>query len=470
MKVVAMRNGVDAIQSILGTESFPKFERQIVDEHVLTAEKKIIETLQRLLRDERFCHLLKVYAQTVACRFIGFRKIRVRLSSGRRYEVISPVFLRAKPKDRRRRRYRKDVMRHLGLEYLGFHSKCSPQLIHRSVQLAALCPSFETASMVLGDLGIKMDHRLLRDLTYRVVDMTMANRCDNVVDELWQQGGLRLLICIDGGRLRHRRRRQGRKKKGAKRHGYSTDWMAPWLLTITCVDEKGKIRRNIPPIYDGTVRDIDGAFELLNAYLKRLNIKEAAAVTFCADGGNGIWERIDPLATSLDLSQAKVHRVLDYTHAKQNLVEIVDLIHQGCGIWDYQYDHLMAQMKKLLWQGRIKDIERIICQRLHRKRQKRKALAKLNGYFGDHEKFQYQKYQSIGIPIGSGAVESAIRRVINLRIKGPGQFWILENAEKMIFLRSQALTGRWHSALERSLNRRRNQFYNNNLENEKIAA
>jgi hypothetical protein len=465
-----MTQRTDVVRSILGTDNFAEFERTILEQHIIAAEEQIVAKVQKLLQSDEFMALMRCLAQRVACHFAGWRKVKIRLSSGRRYEVISPVFLRAKPKDRRRRRYRKDVMRHFGLEYLGFHSKCSPQLIHRSVQLAALCPSFETASMVLGDLGIKMNHRLLRDLTYRVVDMTMTNRCDNVVDELWQQGGLRLLICIDGGRLRHRRRRQGRKKKGAKRHGYSTDWMAPWLLTISCVDEKGKIRRDIPPIYDGTVRDIDGAFELLTAYLKRINIKEAAAVTFCADGGNGIWERIDPLAKSLDLSQAKVHRVLDYTHAKQNLVEIVDLIHQACGIWDYQYDPVMAQMKKLLWQGRIKDIERIICTRLHRKRQKRKALKKLNDYFGDHEKFQYQKYQSIGIPIGSGTVESAIRRVINLRIKGPGIFWILENAEKMIFLRSQALTGRWHSVLERSLNRRRNHFYNNNLRTEKMAA
>ncbi len=130
----------------------------------------------------------------------------------------------------------------------------------------------------------------------------------------------------------------------------------------------------------------------------------------------------------------------------------------------------MTQVKELLWQGRIKDIELLICERLHRKRQKRKALKKLNDYFGDHEKFQYQKYQSMGIPIGSGTIESAIRRVINLRIKAPGQFWLLENAEKIIFLRSQVLTGRWYSVRDKTLNRRRNEFYDSNLKHEKIAA
>ncbi len=163
--------------------------------------------------------------------------------------------------------------------------------------------------MILDDLGIKMDHRLLRHVCDEVVDMAMENRCDNVIDNSWQAPGLRLLICIYGGRFRHRQSRRGRKKKAAKRHDDSTDWVAPWLLTITYVDENGRIRRDIPPIYDGTVMDINGAFELLTAYLKQINIKEAEAVTFCTDGGNGIWERINPLAKSLDLSEIRVHRV-----------------------------------------------------------------------------------------------------------------------------------------------------------------
>ena len=463
-----MTSPIDEIRSILQTDDFAEFERKTLEEHIITAEEKIISKIQKVLRNVVFMKLLRGVGQCVACRFIGWRKIKIRLSSGRRYEVLSPVFLRAKPKDRRRRRYRKDVTRHLGLEYLGFHCKCSPELLHRSVQLAALCPSFETASMVLDDLGIKMNQRLLRHVCYEVVDMTMEDRYDNVIDKSWEQPGLRLLVCIDGGRLRHRQTRRGRRKKAAKRCGYSTDWMEPRLFSISCVDEKGKIDRKHRPIYDGTVENMDRVFELLSKYLERINVEDAASITFCADGGNGIWERIDPLAKSLNSST--VHRVLDYTHAKQNLAPIIDLIHQGRGIWDYEYEQVTTQVKELLWQGRIKEIQLLICERLHRKRQKRKALKKLNDYFGDHEKFQYQKYQSMGIPIGSGTIESAIRRVINLRIKAPGQFWLLENAEKMIFLRSQVLTGRWHSVLDKTLSRRRNDFYEMHLKHIKMAA
>jgi hypothetical protein len=55
----------------------------------------------------------------------------------------------------------------------------------------------------------------------------------------------------------------------------------------------------------------------------------------------------------------------------------------------------------------------------------------------------YAEYRRRGLPIGSGAVESAIRRVINLRVKGPGLLWYQHNAEAMILMRAAALTGRW---------------------------
>jgi hypothetical protein len=49
----------------------------------------------------------------------------------------------------------------------------------------------------------------------------------------------------------------------------------------------------------------------------------------------------------------------------------------------------------------------------------------------------------------SGAIESAIRRVINLRIKAPGTFWKRDNVERMIFLRCQVIVGRWQTAWRR---------------------
>jgi hypothetical protein len=55
----------------------------------------------------------------------------------------------------------------------------------------------------------------------------------------------------------------------------------------------------------------------------------------------------------------------------------------------------------------------------------------------------YAKFRRRHLPLGSGAIESAIRRVINLRMKGNSIFWEEENAEGMLLLRSLVLSRRW---------------------------
>ena len=47
------------------------------------------------------------------------------------------------------------------------------------------------------------------------------------------------------------------------------------------------------------------------------------------------------------------------------------------------------------------------------------------------------------LPLGSGAVESAVLLVVNLRLKGSSVLWTEEHAEGILHLRSHAKSGRW---------------------------
>jgi hypothetical protein len=64
---------------------------------------------------------------------------------------------------------------------------------------------------------------------------------------------------------------------------------------------------------------------------------------------------------------------------------------------------------------------------------------------------RYAAFRAANIPMGSGAVESCVRRMVNLRMKGNGIFWRLENAERLLFLRSQMLSGRWDAFIDNIL-------------------
>ncbi len=75
-------------------------------------------------------------------------------------------------------------------------------------------------------------------------------------------------------------------------------------------------------------------------------------------------------------------------------------------------------------------------------------------YFEERkDRMRYRAFRRRGIPLGSGAVESAIRRVINLRLKGPSIFWRKQNAERVLHMRSYLKAGRWDELMRRVLHR-----------------
>ena len=61
---------------------------------------------------------------------------------------------------------------------------------------------------------------------------------------------------------------------------------------------------------------------------------------------------------------------------------------------------------------------------------------------------RYDVFRSWRLPMGSGAIESTIRRVINLRLKGNSMYWTEENAEAVFQLRAAVVSGRWDEIFE----------------------
>lgn len=461
----------DAIITVLGTDSFADYERSVYEKHQQKAEQEIADMLNLLLSSMPFLQILKQWAAKTACRFHGFRDINIRLKSGQKWNIRSPVFLKAKPKGKRGRspKRQKGALRHLGLELIGIIKQVSPALVEVCLSMAVLCPSFEVAANALRGLGIRMNQHLLQNLTGRFASLAMKVRFACHAEEVWRKPGIKILICVDGGRFRERRGKRGQRKKNQKRQGFYPDWVEPRLLTINQFDENGKKIKSISPIIDGSCGSMDEFFELLKQHLLQLDIEDASEIIFCADGGNGIWPRVNNLINELKLHNAKC--ILDYTHAKQNLGIIAELISETLKLSDKEIGKLSKQVRELLWNGNVNGIADIVRQRLSAKTKPLKsALKKLGKYFGNHSMFQYKMFKENGLPTGSGTVESAIRRVINLRVKGAGMFWKRKNAEKMIFLRSLVLTGKLKTACYKALGVVKDMFTKNVLDDLCLAA
>ncbi len=306
----------------------------------------------------------------------------------------------------------------------------------KAVAFSVVCPSFELASKLLEEQGLSFDAKQLSRLSEHLSDKFLQKRVTSTMKDGETLAGKRVLITADGGRSRQRKKKRGRKAKSQKRNGYYSNWIEPKLLVILVLDENGEVERKIAPHVDGTI-EIDDFIQLLEDYLKALQIEQAREVFVCGDGAPWIWKRIPALLLNLGVLGEDIHEILDYTHAKQNLNELYEMMPKKA-----KPCISIKQWKDWLWKGEIGKIRESILAVC--KNGGKKALNKFTNYFEKNQhRMTYENFQNLKYPCGSGVVESAIRRVINLRIKSCGSFWKREKLVAMIYLRAQLLYGRW---------------------------
>jgi len=72
----------------------------------------------------------------------------------------------------------------------------------------------------------------------------------------------------------------------------------------------------------------------------------------------------------------------------------------------------------------------------------------LNYLSSNRERMDYARYLQMGLRIGSGAVESACKRIVSLRLKGPGMHWLEKTAQTIARLRCLFYSGEWGNLTE----------------------
>ena len=404
----------------------------------------IAVALNRILSSQSFLEQLKVVGSALGMRYKEYRTLRVRLQNGREITLQTPYFIKAEAKRGRKKKGPNGRGRHLGLQVMGIVGQATPGCISMVAQLGLLCPSLAVAEAVLREQGFLIDVKTIRRYCRELGETGMAWRGQVSLNGQEKLTGKTLVIGIDGGRVRIRRPKCGRRKAEQKRQGFHPDWKEPKLFTIYLLDEKGEVVQDFAPIQDATMGDHQQLSALLEQYLSALPLPEVARLVFCGDGASWIWSGVSALCERLQLNPAHVYQVLDYTHAKQQLALLLDAVAKG----KRQQEHLDKKWLALLWQGKIDDLATEI-KRVCTGARLRTALKKWRSYFAENQsRMNYQAFHAAGIPCGSGCVESAIRRVINLRLKAPGTFWTLQMAEVFLFLRSQLLSGRWAIMLQ----------------------
>jgi hypothetical protein len=171
-----------------------------------------------------------------------------------------------------------------------------------------------------------------------------------------------------------------------------------------------------------------------------MNITPKDKVLFVADGALWIWDRVEDLKKALSLSNEQVYELLDFYHAVEHLSKLADLKRK----WSTQERKRWVNKQR----GRLKDghIDEVInAVKYACVGSKGKEIERERDYFiKNRSRMEYRKMSRLQFPMGSGAMESTIRRVVNLRLKSPGIFWSEESANEMILLRSYYKAKRWN--------------------------
>lgn len=328
------------------------------------------------------------------------------------------------------------------LDQLGITDRCSPAL--RLLVARSVCEanSVSSARDLLQSGGVDIDHKAALRLTYAVCDTALRARQQAM--RAMKEGaavgpfvGRRVVAAVDGGRVNTRKRVAGRPKTGGRKR-FETEWREPKVLTIYVVGPDGRRDRSVPSVIDGTLGDADAVFELLAYHLLRLGAKQAAELVLIGDGAPWIWNRAEALRGRLGLAAGAFRQIIDYFHVIERLGEMSKT--QACWSEQAQRDWLKTQ-KARVKAGKIEEVEAVV--RVIAKRLPEAMKADVDYWSRNRERMRYATLREQGIPIGSGAVESAVRRVINLRMKGASVFWTEEHAEGVLHLRAYAKSGRW---------------------------
>lgn len=324
------------------------------------------------------------------------------------------------------------------LVLLGISDGYTPGVRRRMAQASALLGSFDEAAEMLAGEGIRVSVNRLRKITAGVGRMLSRLTTQGKLKAAGNAAGRRIVVTCDGGRVRLRERGRGKTKKGRQR--FAARWREPRLFMIYAVDENGRLAKDFVPIIDGTLGSCDSLFAMILACLQGISIGSAERVLFVADGASWIWRRVPGLLKALELPDEKVQELIDFWHAVEYLGKIAD----SKKLTGTEKKRWLTTQRKRLLRGEIGSVVEELRSLLGTRRTKdqRTWLNYFVKHGLTHRRMDYSLSGNHQMPIGSGAIESAVRRVINQRVKSNAVYWLRENAETMIRLRAWLKAGR----------------------------
>jgi hypothetical protein len=179
----------------------------------------------------------------------------------------------------------------------------------------------------------------------------------------------------------------------------------------------------------------DDIFRHLYAQLRELQWLDTAhtVVVIVGDGAEWIWNR-----TAMFVNRCEI---LDFWHAVEYAWDFARLAY---GESSRQAERWVHRIAEDLRAGKVEEV----LARLQRMRpatpELREKLEGLIRYYTNHAtRMHYDEYLRLGYGIGSGAVESAHKQVLQARLRQAGMRWSEAGARRLLALRLLMLNDNW---------------------------
>ncbi len=155
-----------------------------------------------------------------------------------------------------------------------------------------------------------------------------------------------------------------------------------------------------------------------------------STVAWVSDGGRGFWRLYRECFSQTCIG------ILDFYHAAQNLWKAAAAALDGCTTKARQWFKLVRH------QLRHGESEQVIAQLAYAVEFRQfpesvvKTLTNVHDYLQTHRNhINYKRFKELGLPLGSGMVESACKWLIQQRFKGVGMRWSEDGFNHLLHLR-----------------------------------
>jgi hypothetical protein len=184
-------------------------------------------------------------------------EVTAKVKGGQEIKVKSWYGLAKKKKRGRFKKGPNGTGTHILLKYWGYLDKWSPGYLDEVVRSGVASESYDLAEEELKERGFKISSNSIDYAVQKIGSQIQPYRGELAIEAGESLAGERIVISLDGGRVRTRELKPGRWQKGQKQTKFDTPWREPKLLVIARMDELGKKKRHSKSIYEATMKGPD---------------------------------------------------------------------------------------------------------------------------------------------------------------------------------------------------------------------